>query len=126
MTIPEASRLVLQSGVLSKGGEVFTLDMGKPIKIVDLAKDMIRLSGSASDIPITFTGLRPGEKMYEELSYNEATIKKTIHPKIFVDEEPHIYTLDTITALITPLKTTPSHLQKDLQTALATITPTPT
>ena len=81
MTIPEASRLVLQSGVLSKGGEVFTLDMGKPIKIVDLANDMIRLSGSASDIPITFTGLRPGEKMYEELSYNEATIKKTIHPK---------------------------------------------
>lgn len=73
MTIPEASRLVIQAGGMAKGGEIFILDMGEPVKIVDLAKALIQLSGLevGKDIEITFTGLRPGEKMYEELLMNE-------------------------------------------------------
>jgi FlaA1/EpsC-like NDP-sugar epimerase len=68
MTIPEAARLVVQAGAIGDSGQVFVLDMGEPIKIVDLARDMIRLSGHASDqIRVEFTGLRPGEKLYEEL-----------------------------------------------------------
>jgi FlaA1/EpsC-like NDP-sugar epimerase len=85
MTIPEACQLVLQAGSMGKGGEIFILDMGEPIKIVDLARDMIRLSGlSAEDIEIRFTGLRPGEKLYEELSREEECIRKTQHPKIYI------------------------------------------
>ncbi|MEG0386608.1 MAG: polysaccharide biosynthesis protein, partial [Solibacillus sp.] len=84
-TIPEASRLVLQAGALAHGGEVFVLDMGEPIKIVDLAKNLIRLSGLTEDeIEIKFSGIRPGEKMYEEL-LNAAEIQEEhIYPKIHV------------------------------------------
>ena len=69
MTIPEASQLVLQAGAMAKGGEVFVLDMGKPVRIYDLAKDLIKLSGFIpdKDIEIKITGLRPGEKLFEEL-----------------------------------------------------------
>ena len=69
MTIPEAVQLVLQASVIGNGGEIFVLDMGKPLKIIDLAKDIIRLSGYEvdKDIKINITGLRPGEKLYEEL-----------------------------------------------------------
>ena len=85
MTIPEAVGLVLQSSLLGQGGEIFLLDMGKPVKIVDLAKTMILLQGlkPEEDISIEFTGLRPGEKMFEELSYNRETMKNTQHSKIF-------------------------------------------
>jgi FlaA1/EpsC-like NDP-sugar epimerase len=86
MTIPEACQLVLQSGAMGKGGEIFILDMGEPVKIVDLARDLIELSGfrPGEDIEIRFTGVRPGEKLFEELSMTEEHADKTRHPKIFV------------------------------------------
>lgn len=85
MTIPEAVQLVIQAGALAQGGEVFILDMGEPVKIIDLAKDLIALSGYKEDeIEITFTGLRPGEKMYEELLLDVETVENTSHDKIFI------------------------------------------
>jgi FlaA1/EpsC-like NDP-sugar epimerase len=86
MTIPEACQLVLQAGAMGKGGEIFVLDMGEPVKIVDLARDLIALSGlrEGEDIEIVFTGTRPGEKLFEELSTAAEDADKTRHPKIFV------------------------------------------
>lgn len=91
MTIPEACQLVMQAGVMGKGGEIFVLDMGEPVKIVDLARDLIRLSGySERDIEIEFTGMRPGEKLFEELAVDEESVDKTKHPKIYVGRfRPH-------------------------------------
>jgi FlaA1/EpsC-like NDP-sugar epimerase len=92
MTIPEAVGLVLQSATLGTGGEIFTLDMGKPVKILDLARQLIELSGFTpdKDIRIEFTGLRPGEKLFEELSHHGERIAATRHPKImrFLGEPP--------------------------------------
>jgi FlaA1/EpsC-like NDP-sugar epimerase len=84
MTIPEASQLVLQAASMGKGGEIFVLDMGEPVKIVDLATELITLSGfkPGEDIEITFTGLRPGEKLFEELSIKGEDMQETRHPKI--------------------------------------------
>ncbi|BBB90130.1 MAG TPA: nucleoside-diphosphate sugar epimerase/dehydratase [Methylomusa anaerophila] len=86
MTIPEASQLVLQAGSMASGGEVFVLDMGEPVKIVDMASDLIELSGlkPGRDIEIKFTGLRPGEKLFEELLTAEEGTASTKHEKIFV------------------------------------------
>lgn len=88
MTIPEAAQLVLQAATYAKGGEIFVLDMGEPVKIYDLAKKMISLSGFKPDvdIEIKFTGLRPGEKLYEELLMNEEGLEKTAHSKIYVGQ----------------------------------------
>jgi FlaA1/EpsC-like NDP-sugar epimerase len=84
MTIPEASQLVLQAATQGSGGEIFVLDMGESVKIVDLARDMIALSGLAlDDIEIVFTGLRPGEKLYEELYFDDERRVSTKHPKVF-------------------------------------------
>ena len=96
MTIPEASQLVIEAGSLGEGGEVFVLEMGKPVKITDLAKNMIKLSGHVpgKDIKIEFTGLRPGEKLFEELMTAEEGTEVTTHAKIrkaiLSDEDPHV------------------------------------
>lgn len=84
MTIPEAVQLVLQAGALGNGGELFVLDMGEPVKIADLARDLIRLSGleEGGDIEIRYTGLRPGEKLYEELFFGDEEVRDTEHPKV--------------------------------------------
>jgi FlaA1/EpsC-like NDP-sugar epimerase len=86
MTIPEACQLIMQAGVMGAGGEIFVLDMGEPVKIVDLARDLIRLSGldPDKDIEIKFSGVRPGEKLFEELATDEESVDKTKHPKIYV------------------------------------------
>lgn len=85
MTIPEASRLVLQAGALASGGEIFVLDMGEPVKIVDLAKNLIKLSGnSIEEIGIEFSGIRPGEKLFEELLKDDEVHEQQIYPKIYI------------------------------------------
>ena len=88
MTIAEAVSLVLQAAALAKGGEIFVLDMGEPVKIMDLAEEMIALSGLRphEDIPIIFTGIRPGEKLFEELDVSERSVYKTGHARIFVSK----------------------------------------
>ena len=85
MSIPEAAQLIIQAGSIGKGGEVFALDMGQPINILDIANELIRLSGLEPDIdiPISFIGARPGEKQFEELVHDSETIQKTLHEKIF-------------------------------------------
>lgn len=86
MTIPEAAQLVMQAGAMGEGGEIFILDMGEPVKIVDLARDLVTLSGlrPGEDIEIRFTGIRPGEKLFEELSTAAEHAEKTHHPKVFI------------------------------------------
>lgn len=92
MTIPEAVQLVIQAGAFARGGEIFILDMGKPVKIVDLATDLIRLSGYEPhvDIQIEFSGIRPGEKLYEELLTNEEGLTSTKHDRIFIGKPSQI------------------------------------
>ncbi len=101
MTIPEASQLVMQAGALASGGEIFVLDMGEPVRIVDLARDMIVLSGLKPDIDITieFTGTRPGEKLYEELMLDGDAAGTTPHPKILV-AKPRAVSRDEITSAL--------------------------
>ncbi|MGJ7919500.1 polysaccharide biosynthesis protein [Neobacillus sp. LXY-4] len=102
MTIPEASRLVIQAGALAKGGEIFILDMGNPVKIVDLAKNLIKLSGnSIEEIDIEFTGIRPGEKLFEELLKEEEIHEQQIYPKIYIGKTSKLYIEEIETLLNT-------------------------
>ena len=104
MTIPEAAQLVLQAGAYAEGGEIFVLDMGKPVRIYDLAENLIKLSGFEpnKDIKIEVTGLRPGEKLYEELLMNEEGLTETKHKKIFIGK-PGEHDLDNVVKNITEL-----------------------
>ena len=105
MLIPEAAQLVLQAGAFAKGGEIFVLDMGNPVKIYDLACDLIRLSGLEpnKDIKIVFTGLRPGEKLYEELLMSEEGLEDTVHNKIHVGK-PTFEDMGSLTTKLDQLK----------------------
>ncbi|PAV31560.1 hypothetical protein CIL05_02575 [Virgibacillus profundi] len=101
MTIPEASRLVIQAGALANGGEIFVLDMGDPVKIVDLAKNLIKLSGySLDEIELEFTGIRPGEKLFEELLKENEIHEKQVYPKIYVGKTTANLYLEDINRII--------------------------
>ena len=125
MTIPEAVSLVIQAGVYAKGGEIFVLDMGKPMKIDDLARNLIRLSGYTPDvdIPIVYTGLRPGEKLFEELLMNEEGLRETENTSVFIgqpiqfDEQQYLTQLEELRILV-------QDESNDIKTKVSEIVPT--
>lgn len=124
MTIPEASQLVLQAGMMGEGGEIFILDMGKPVWIADLARDLILLSGlkPGEDIEICFTGARPGEKLFEELSVASENVDSTRHPKIFVGRfRPHAW--ETVQRHIADLVAIARRHPEDLRSKFREIVP---
>ncbi len=125
MTIPEAAQLVLQAGSYAKGGEIFVLDMGKPVKIADLARDLIRLSGfhADKDIMITYTGLRPGEKLYEELLLDKTRAKETRHKKIFIEPSEHFSLEEMEVKLETLMKTVRSNNRRALYEYMMELVP---
>ncbi|MGK7930819.1 MAG: polysaccharide biosynthesis protein [Microcystaceae cyanobacterium] len=125
MSIPEAVRLVMQAGAMARGGEVFLLDMGEPILIYDLALQMVRLSGLEPDvdIPIQFTGLRPGEKLYEELLIDGDNIQPTQHPKIYCANEAKLSWLILETKLNQLLVTAQSYDEEGLIWELMDLVP---
>ncbi len=125
MTIPEAAQLVLQAAAYANGGEIFVLDMGEPVKIYDLAKKMISLSGYKPevDIDIVFSGLRPGEKLYEELLMNEEGLENTKHSKIFVGQPLNI-TPDELKEKLDILKAALADENSDLKAVMAQVVPT--
>lgn len=126
MTIPEAAQLVLQAGSFARGGEIFILDMGDPVKIADLAKDLIRLSGyhANKDIMIKYVGLRPGEKLYEELLLDKTKAKETRHSKIFIEPTEHfsIHELDHNLDVLAEI--TESNNRRELYEHMMKIVPT--
>jgi len=125
MSIPEASQLVLQSAAMGRGGEIFVLEMGKPISIVSLARDLIRLSGFRLDheIEIVFTGVRPGEKLFEEISLSAENASKTRHPRIWVGKTI-VHDADEISATVDQLLDNANHQEPArLRKALERIVP---
>ncbi|BFM39367.1 nucleoside-diphosphate sugar epimerase/dehydratase [Synechocystis sp. LKSZ1] len=125
MSIPEAARLVIQAGAIGAGGEVFLLDMGEPVKIYDLAKHMIELSGLVlgKDIDIEITGLRPGEKLYEELLIQDDKVKQTCHPKIYGAQEATVPWEQLEPALNELLKAARARNLENLQAVLKHLVP---
>jgi FlaA1/EpsC-like NDP-sugar epimerase len=131
MTIPEASQLVLEAATMGKGGEIFVLEMGEPIAIVHLARDLIRLSGYRPDvdIKIEFTGIRPGEKLYEEINLSEENATKTKHPRIWIGDSqvPSLPTvrsqLDALCALVPTA--TPEAIRAELASLVPEYAPPP-
>lgn len=123
MTIPEAVQLVIQAGAYAKGGEIFILDMGQPVRIADLAYDLIRLSGlePGKDIQIVYTGIRPGEKLFEELLSQEEGASATKHDRIYVGK-PIKVSSDDLQTMIANLKdaTTPEEIRRYLQSIVPT------
>ncbi len=125
MTIPEASQLVLQAGSMGKGGEIFVLDMGEPVKILDLAKTLIKLSGYKPDldIPIEFTGIRPGEKLFEELCLDEEFVEKTEHAKVFIHASVAHYPEDFTESLLALIRDADSLDLKTIKESIAYLVP---
>ncbi|BEH91611.1 nucleoside-diphosphate sugar epimerase [Turicibacter faecis] len=125
MTIPEAAQLVLQAGGFAQGGEIFVLDMGKPVKIYDLAENLIKLSGYEphTEIEIQVTGLRPGEKLYEELLMDEEGLTKTDHKKIFIGK-PGDFELCTVKKQINELIVATTKGSTELKAKLKEVVPT--
>ena len=126
MTIPEASQLVLTSGAMAKHGELYVLDMGKPVKIQELAESMIRLSGYEpyKDIDIVETGLRPGEKLYEELLVKTEELDKTDNEMIFIERDKPLH-MDEITDKLSKLaEAVKTGEDEDVRAALHDVVPT--
>ena len=125
MTIPEAVTLVLQAGAFAKGGEIFVLDMGQPVKISDLARNMIRLSGFKPDvdIPIVYTGLRPGEKLYEELLMDEEGLQKTANDLIYIGQKID-FDVDEFHAQLEALRELTEGQESLLRSRIKTLVPT--
>ena len=115
MTIPEATQLVMQAGALGESGEIFVLDMGRPVKILDLAKDMIRLSGLTpyEDVDIVFTGVRKGEKLFEEFEITGENLLRTRHPKIFIGKIA-TYPPDQVGRILSELREALNHRDRDM------------
>jgi FlaA1/EpsC-like NDP-sugar epimerase len=111
MTIPEACQLIMQAAVIGQGGETFVLDMGEPVKIRYLAEQMIRLSGRepGRDIAITYTGLRPGEKLFEELFYPSEGFADTPHPRIQIAHQAGLVSSDQLEAALCELRQALEH-----------------
>lgn len=126
MTIPEASQLVLQSGAMAKNGELFVLDMGKPVRIYDLAENMIKLSGlrPMQDIQIIETGLRPGEKLYEELLIQSETLSNTDNELIFIEKDNRVKTEELKAKIEVLRKAVESNSDEAVKKALADAVPT--
>ncbi len=124
MTIPEACQLVMQSATMGSGGEIFVLDMGEPVMIVDLARDLIRLSGfTEEEIGIEFSGVRPGEKLFEELSTDGEGMSKTRHRKIFIGKIQS-FSLGRVEEALTRLASVPEHMSRDaIRSVLRVIVP---
>lgn len=124
MTIPEAVSLVLEAGANAQGGEIFVLDMGNPVRIVDMAENLIRLSGYTPgvEIKIEYTGLRPGEKLYEEILLNEENLKKTSNQRIYITQ-PLDIDMDKFEVQLTELKKLAYDEKSDIKRAVQNIIP---
>jgi len=125
MTIPESVQLIIQAGAIAKGGEIFVLDMGEMVKINDLARDLIRLSGyePERDIQIIYTGIRPGEKLYEELFTNREEIAATTHKRIFISKKEMDKTYVNISKTITAFANSGIHDRNEIIELIATLLP---